>query len=406
MSIEKRNLWIMWVCNFIIAGSMTMVMPFLSLYIETFGEFSDEYVQRWSGFIFGITFVTAFLMSPIWGRIGDKYGFKPILLINGFGISASIFLMGFMHHVHGLFLLRLVMGIVTGFIPTSIALIAKQTPKKIAGETLGILQMGTVSGTLFGPLLGGVMADSFGFQYTFIITASSIVLATLVVLFGIVEKSNNESKKQKNRPSRKKVIQIILQHRMLVSVMGIAFIVQAGLFSIQPLLSLYVSELTSADNVAFLSGLAFSATGFGNLLLTKRWGKLGDDIGYDKVMMILLILAATLIVPQAFVTDLWQLVILRFLFGMSIGGMLPCITAYIRMEAPFELQGEVLGYNQSFRFLGNVFGPMLGGIVSGYVGISSVFYVTGGLFLLGFWMLWWSVKQTRKVKKPSPRRGQ
>lgn len=378
---------------------MTMVLPFLSLYISTFGDFSAEYVQRWSGFIFGVTFVTAFFMSPIWGRIGDKYGFKPILIINGLGIASSIFLMGFMHHVHGLFLLRLVMGIVTGFIPTSIALIAKQTPKKEAGETLGTLQMGTVSGTLFGPLIGGVMADSFGFQYTFIITSLSIVLATMVVIFGIVEKSNGLNK-VKERPSRKAVIQLILQRRMLVSVMAIAFIVQAGLFSIQPLLSLYVSQLTKADSVAFLSGLAFSATGFGNLLLTRKWGKLGDEIGFDKVLMILLVLSAVLIVPQALVTDLWQLVILRFLFGMAVGGMLPCITAYIRTEAPFELQGEVLGYNQSFRFLGNVVGPVIGGVLSGYIGISSVFYVTGFLFLLAFGVLWWSSKQSEvKIKE-------
>ncbi len=398
ISIEKRNLWIMWICNFIIAASMTMVLPFLSLYISTFGDFSAEYIQRWSGFIFGVTFVTAFFMSPIWGRIGDKYGFKPILIINGLGIATSIFLMGFMHQVHGLFLLRLFMGIVTGFIPTSVALIAKQTPKKEAGETLGTLQMGTVSGTLFGPLIGGVMADTFGFQYTFIITSMSIVLATVVVIFGIVEKLHDNQNKTKVRPSKKAVIQLILKRRMLVSVMAIAFIVQAGLFSIQPLLSLYVSELTKADSVAFLSGLAFSATGFGNLLLTRKWGKLGDDIGYDRVMMILLVLAAVLIVPQALVTELWQLVILRFLFGMAVGGMLPCITAYIRIEAPYELQGEILGYNQSCRFLGNVVGPMIGGIFSGYMGISSVFYVTGFLFLLAFGLLWWSIKQSRQAK--------
>ncbi len=136
------------------------------------------------------------------------------------------------------------------------------------------------------------------------------------------------------------------------------------------------------------------------MLLTRKWGKLGDEIGFDKVLMILLVLSAVLIVPQALVTDLWQLVILRFLFGMAVGGMLPCITAYIRTEAPFELQGEVLGYNQSFRFLGNVVGPVIGGVLSGYIGISSVFYVTGFLFLLAFGVLWWSSKQSEaKIKE-------
>jgi MFS family permease len=253
--------------------------------------------------------------------------------------------------------------------------------------------MGTVSGTLFGPVIGGLLADSFGFQYTFVITSVSIFIATVVVIFGIKEKSAATLEERKALPSRQQVIRMIAGRRMLLSVMAIAFIIQVGLFSIQPLLALYVSELTHGGNIAFLSGLAFSATGFGNLLLTRTWGKLGDRIGYEKVLMILLVLAAILIVPQAFVTNLWQLVLLRFLFGMAVGGMLPCITAHIRMEAPLELQGEVLGYNQSFRFLGNVAGPVTGGAVAAHLGISSVFFVTGTLFLFGFAMLWWSIKQ-------------
>ena len=68
MDILKRNFIIMWICNFLVAGTLTMIMPFLSLYIDTFGDHSPAYVQKWSGLIFGATFVTAFIMSPIWGE--------------------------------------------------------------------------------------------------------------------------------------------------------------------------------------------------------------------------------------------------------------------------------------------------------------------------------------------------
>jgi MFS transporter, DHA1 family, multidrug resistance protein len=188
ISIEKRNLVIMWFANFLVAASATMVLPFISLYIETFGPYNNAFVQRWSGFVFGITFLVAFFVSPIWGRIGDRFGFKPILLVTGYGIALSIFLMGFVDSVLGLFFLRMAMGAVTGFIPTSLALISSQTPKETAGKTLGTLQMGTVSGGLFGPVLGGLMGDTFGFSYTFIITSIAITLAATGVLIGIVEK--------------------------------------------------------------------------------------------------------------------------------------------------------------------------------------------------------------------------
>lgn len=389
----------MWFCNFLVGASTTMIMPFLSLYIESFGNYSNEYVQRWAGFVFGVTFLVAFFISPVWGRFGDRYGYKPILLITGFGIAISIFFMGMMHHVMGLFILRLFMGIVTGFIPTSIALISSQTPKEQAGKTLGTLQMGTVSGTLFGPLIGGAMADSFGFKYTFIITSISIAIATFGVLFGIVENRKEKTANQGQCYSRKDVIKKIFNHRILITVMIIALLIQVANFSIQPLLALYVSQLSKAGSVAFLAGMAFSATGFGNLLMTRQWGKLGDKIGHEKVLMCLLLLASIFIIPQALATNLWELVIFRFLFGMAIGGMLPSITAFIRREAPIEMQGEVLGYNQSFRFLGNVLGPVLGGVVSGYGGITTVFYVTSVLFIIAFGILLYSVRHDHRQLK-------
>ncbi|MDW0117606.1 MFS transporter [Sporosarcina thermotolerans] len=392
MNIQKRNFIIIWLANFLVAGTMTMIMPFLSLYIETFGDHSDAYVQKWAGLIFGATFITALIMSPIWGRIADKYGFKPILLINGFGIATSVFLMGFVDSVETFFLLRLLNGVVTGFIPTSLAFVSSQTAREEAGKKLGTLQMGSVTGTLFGPVLGGLMADAFGFQYTFIITSFSVAVAALIVLFGI-----KEQKKVKNtrviQYSRKAILSGLLHHRLMFNVMIVTALIQIGNFSIQPLLSLYVAGLTDSNDVAFLAGLTFSAAGVGNLLFARKWGKMGDEIGYEKVLGALLLLSFIFIIPQAFVSSIWQLMICRLLFGIAVGGMIPITTALVRREAPIDIQGEVMGYNTSFRFLGNIIGPMFGGIISGYIGISSVFFLTGALFLIGFGFLYYAIKK-------------
>lgn len=392
MNKQKKNFAIIMFTNFLVAGSTTMIMPFLSLYIDSMGNYSDEYVQRWAGIVFGITFVAALLMSPVWGRIADKYGYKPILIINGFGIAISIFLMGYATSVAELFFLRLFMGLVTGFIPTSLAFVSSQTPKEIAGRTLGTLQMGSVSGTLFGPVIGGLMADAFGFEYTFVITAAVIGLAAAMVLFGIKE-IKRVKQKDAHVYAKMTVIQGILHHRLLLNVMIISALIQIGNFSIQPLLSLYVAQLTDGAQVAFLAGVTFSATGVGSLLFARRWGRLGDSIGYEKVLGLLLILAFLFVVPQAFVTELWQLIGLRLLFGIAVGGMIPTTTALMRRDAPVEIQGEVMGYNTSFRFFGNIIGPMFGGIVSGFIGISSVFILTGLLFLLSFAFLKFTLKQ-------------
>ena len=380
----KRNVAIMWFANFFIAGSMTMVMPFISLYIKSFGNFSESYVQNWSGWIFGITFVTALLFSPIWGRIGDLYGRKKILIFSASGLALSVLLMGFASSVWHLFVLRLLMGIFTGFIPMSQAFISIQTPKEIAGRVLGTLQTGSITGTLMGPILGGTLADSFGYAATFKGVSLTIFLSAIIVLFGVKEvqaKVTNIEEKSSYTP--KEVITHIIKQPVLLIVMLLSALVQIAHFSVQPILSLYVEEIHGAVNIAFYSGLVFSVAGVGNLFMAKRWGSLGDRIGYTKVMIGLLFLAGLVYLPGAWVSSLWQLVILRFMVGVAIGGIIPVRLAYIRQEAPISMQGEVLGYNTSLRFLGNVIGPVLGGMVSGWFGLSSVFYVTSGLLLIG-----------------------
>ncbi|WP_343783793.1 MFS transporter [Alkalibacillus silvisoli] len=371
----------MWFANFFIAGSMTMVMPFLSLYIETFGDFSNEYVTTWAGWTFAITFVTAIIFSPIWGRIGDKFGRKPILVAMAFGLAISVFTMGFVNSVFQLFILRLLMGIFAGFISTSQALISTQTPKKISGRILGTLQTGTVTGTLMGPLLGGVLADWIGFAQAFQFTAVALFIAAILVLIGVKEVRLPAEKEEKEHYSKKEVIQHIVRHPMLLMVLIISMFVQIAHFSIQPILALYVAELNGPANLALISGIAFSITGLGNLIMTRRWGIIADKVGYDKILILLVILAAVVYFPGGMVTEVWQLVILRFLLGVTLGGIIPIRMAYIRQEAPIAIQGEVLGYNTSLRFLGNVIGPVMGGIVAGFYGISSVFYITSALLL-------------------------
>lgn len=393
----------MWFANFLVASSTTMVMPFLSLYISTMGNYSEDFISRWAGFTFSITFVTAFILSPVWGRFGDKHGYKKILLFTGTGISLSLFLMGFVTSVTQLFLLRLLMGCVTGFIPLSVAFISSQTPKKIAGQTLGTLQTGAVTGQLFGPLFGGMLADTVGFRFTFVYTACAILVAVLLVLFGVKEKKKERVVEKVKQYSKKEVLQFMVGKKTLFAIMIVTLLVQIANLTIQPLLALYVDQLTNTEKVASYAGLAFSAIGFGNLIATRQWGKLGDRIGHIKVILGLLVVSAIIFIPQALVTALWQLIVLRFLFGMASGGIIPCMTAYIRQVAPYEIQGELQGYNTSFRFLGNVIGPSVGGIVAGYIGISSVFYVTSAIVFLAFGILFYqSRKEKRKIRTTDP----
>lgn len=377
---------------------MTMVMPFISLYIESFGNFSEKYVQHWSGLTFGITFVSAFIFSPIWGKIGDRYGRKKILIFSGIGMGLSIFLMGFVNSVWELFILRFFMGFFSGFVSMSQAFISTQTPKEVAGRVLGTLQTGSITGSLLGPMLGGILADSLGYSTTFKWTSISIFISALLVI-ATKEYKIEVKKGTKSHYSSKEVFLHIIRNPVLLTVLLISALVQIAHFSIQPILSLFVSDLHGKTNVAFYSGIAFSAAGLGNLLMSRNWGKIADRHGYIKILIILLFLAGIVYLPGAAVTNFWQLVIIRFALGITIGGIIPVRIAYIRQEAPIAMQGEVLGYNTSLRFLGNIIGPMLGGFISGYYGFSSVFFSTSALLIISGFILLFSMLRNPKLVK-------
>ncbi len=397
----------MWVANFFAAGSMTMVIPFISLYIDSLGNFSEAYVQKWSGLVFAITFVTAFIFSPIWGRLGDKIGRKKILVISATGMALSVLLMGYATSVFQLFMLRFFMGVFTGFVPMSQAFISVQTPSKIAGKVLGTLQTGSITGTLMGPLFGGVLADTIGYGASFKLTSITLFMSAIVVAIGIKElqvKVTNAEEKTSYTP--KEVIMHIVKSPMFLTVMLISMVVQIAHFSIQPILSLYVVELNGPANIAFMSGIAFSVAGLGNLLFARRLGSLGDRIGYVKILIFLLFMAGIFYFPGAFVTNIWQLIILRFLVGTAIGGIIPLRVAYIREAAPLSMQGEVLGYNTSLRFLGNVAGPALGGLIASSYGFPAVFIITSTLLLAsGGVMLYIWNKHERTSKHPMPQKS-
>jgi MFS family permease len=393
----------MWFANFFVSGSMTMVIPFISLYIDSMGNFSESYVQTWSGIIFAVTFITAFIFSPIWGKIGDRYGRKKILIMSAIGIGLSVLLMGFATSVWQLFLLRFLMGIVTGFIPMSQALIAVQTPKESAGKVLGTLQTGSITGALMGPMLGGALADAFGFTNTFKWVSVTIFISAILVFF-IKEVQYKVSKDENDykQYTSKQVIKHIVSKPVLLTVLLLSMLVQIAHFSIQPILSLFVEEIHGPVNIAFFAGMAFSAAGLGNLLFARRFGKLGDRVGHIKILIVLLFAAGIVYLPGAFVSNIWQLVVLRFLLGVAIGGIVPLRIAYIRQAAPLSMQGEVLGYNTSLRFLGNVIGPALGGLLAAAFGFSAVFFVTSGLLILsGAIMLiaWYRTEYEHKDSK-------
>ncbi len=400
METWQRNLYILWITTFIMGASMSLVIPFLPIYIQELGIHRLSNLERWSGIVFSATFMVSAFVQPLWGRLADRVGRKFILIRSGAGMAVVMAAMGLAQNVWQLFLLRGLLGAVAGFIVSATALQATQTPPEHAGRALGTLQTGAVAGNLIGPFLGGVLADTIGIRHVFFLTGILQILATIVVIFFVKEQFRPSP--SASRMSDREFLRKVRDTGIILPLFVVTMVIQMGYLSIEPIVTIYVRQLQPhSAHISTLAGATFAAIGLGNIISAPRLGRLADRIGAQKVLLASLVIAAFLYLPQAYVQNAYQLMGLRLILGLAVGGLLPSVQVLIQRYTPTFLQGRAFGFNSSFMFAGNLAGPLLGGFVSSLWRIETVFYVTSILFAFDALWLYYSLYRFRSRTSPA-----
>ncbi|GAY77391.1 multidrug-efflux transporter, major facilitator superfamily [Sporolactobacillus inulinus] len=175
------------------------------------------------------------------------------------------------------------------------------------------------------------------------------------------------------------------------------FMVQLANMSIQPIITVYVKILSPGiEHLELMSGVVVAAAGLASVIAAPFLGKLSDRIGPRRILVYALVLTGIIFIPQAFVTNAWQLTVLRFLLGLTTAGLLPSINTLVKKMAPPSITGQLFGYNQSAQFLGTLGGSLLGGHMAAAFGIKYVFFSTSFLLLVN---AVWVVASTTFVRK-------
>ena len=138
-----------------------------------------------------------------------------------------------------------------------------------------------------------------------------------------------------------------------------------------------------------------SVPGVAALLSAPRLGKLGDRIGPEKILITALIFSVLLLIPMSYVQTPLQLGILRFLLGAADGALLPAVQTLLVYNSSNQIAGRIFSYNQSFRDIGNVTGPLMGAAISANYGFRAVFLVTAGVVLFNAVYSWNSLRRRR-----------
>ena len=382
METWKRTVYISLVCVFCTAFGVSQLAPILPLYFHDLGVQTPEAMSLWSGLATGATYIIVCLAAPFWGRVADKKGRKITLIRSSIGMALCNVLIAFQTTPEGVVLIRLVQGLVSGFYSASITLIASETPIERTGWALGLLASANLAGSLIGPLLGGYIADTVGIRNDFIIVGAlmglSGILATIFIHENYVPQPNSE------KLSIRKLKEQIPEFNSIVALCVASFIYAICIMSLQPVISVYIKGIVPSDteNLAFIAGAVFSAMGIAQLMSSSPLGKLVDKIGPRKVLVVSLIYVGILNIPQAYVTDVYQLAIIRFLQGFGLGGMLPALNTYLSSKTPREFTGQVFSYNQSCLFFGYFLGSVGGASLMAWLGFTTLFWVSGGLFII------------------------
>jgi MFS family permease len=382
----KRNLAVCIFGSFTTIVSMTLVVPFLPLYVEQLGVQGQASIAQWSGACFAAAFFTAGLIAPLWGKLADRHGQKLMLIRASLGMAIGMSLMGLVGNVWQFFGLRLFVGLLGGYASGSMILVATQSPKNRSAWALGMLSSGVMAGNLVGPLVGGVLPQRVGIRESFYLVGSVIFVAFLATSFLIREdplQPAKESAMQTGAPSPP------ADGHIVALMLGLGLLSVLANMSIEPIITIYVGNIVrQPGQVTFVAGLVMSAAALGSILSASHLGKLADRINHWVVIAGSMALAACLLLPQAYVTEAWQLIGLRFAMGLALGGLLPCITSVLRHSVPDRIVGSVLGYLVSSQFAGLVVGPLLGGFVGSHLGMQAVFLATAVPLGLGAACTW------------------
>jgi DHA1 family multidrug resistance protein-like MFS transporter len=319
-----------------------------------------------------------------------------MLLRASLGMAITIFLMGFVTATWQLLVLRLLLGAFSGFVSNSVALMAIITPKAKSGRVLGMLSTGMVSGTLLGPVFGGIIVNQNGYRATFWLTGIIMLLVFLLTLFFVREKFVPQVDQVKM--GFLYLIHHLPNIQVIISMLFVTLVIQLTDKSIMPVLSLYVRQLVkNPDQVTIISGIVASAPGAVMIITAPILGRLGDRYGQHRILLGGIVVSFILYLLQGFSQNIVQVIILRLLVGVSDSALAPSAQVILARFSPESATGRIFSYNQMMQSIGAVIGPLAGSTIAAYFDYRMVFLFASGFIVLNLINYLFNFKQLKQA---------
>lgn len=385
----------------LMSSSYTMLIPFLPIYMQKELNADASLVSLWSGFTYAITFAVSAFVAPLWGKLSDKMGKKPMIIRSSILIAITYFLGGIVQTPFQLFLVRAFQGVAAGLWPACLVMISAYVPKNKLGFSMGLMQSANICGGILGPLFGGLLATSLGMRNSFFISSAVLLSICLITIFEIKE----PPKAKENKENKKDDVSYMtmLKDRNIALLLMCVGLTNLVIMQIQPIVALYVQELSGPeDNAILLSGFILSLGGIAGAIASPFWGKAGQKIGFAKTITAAFIVAGALMMCQGLPKQLFWFGAMQFFCGLGFSGIFPSANSILVLLTPPSSRGVGFGLLFSAQMIGGAIGPILGGLIVTILAFNSVYIISGGiLFVIGIYLLFFASNEFKEKSNAS-----
>jgi len=378
----RRNLAALWLAEFTAILGFSFAFPFLPLFLHRELHIPNgSELAFWSGITAGATGFALALTSPIWGRLADRYGRKPMLIRAMIGGGISVGLMGLAQSALQLTVLRGVQGASSGTVAAATALVATETPSEHLAWALGILNSAISLGSAAGPATGALAASFVGLRAIFVGGGALLLLAAVPVLL-FVRESPGRLVRAKPPPT----MQVLRAARpgtvqALVVLMVAQALQQTSFSAAQQLVVLRLLDLTGAGQAQFLTGITFAVSGIATALAAVTYSRLLRRSNYRTVTTAASVLMGITLLGTAVAGSPAPLIAAFVISSFVTGSLIPAFGAMIGLEAPRSIQATIFGVGSSAIAVGFGLGPLMGGFVASAAGVQAGLAVAGGIAL-------------------------